>query len=205
MRVRLANLAFTGCVLIGGAGLLAPGGTVSAAIRSNDGGSMNGVAGSMPAYYDHQLFTINLMQLTTAQATLLAKNSQLNTIYMSDPGLPGGQPFIAVIDAIQADGFNPLWAEVQIAFTAGHTPRQLFSDTEIAAAAASGEITLTHTNEGYRCSVIGKPAPSSGTASGTGASFGVRRTIASPVISSSSAPFQTARVSSWGGLMNMYR
>lgn len=122
---------------------------------SRANGSLNGVAGSMPAYYDHELFTINFMRLTRAQATLLAKNSQTNTIYQSDPGLPGGAPFVSVLDAIQADGFNPLWAEIQIAFTAGNTPRQLFSDNEIAAAAANGEITLTPTNELYRCSVIG--------------------------------------------------
>ena len=48
--------------------------------------------------------------------------------------------FISVLDAIQGDGFNPLWQEVQIAFTAGHQPRQLLSDTEVADAAASGVV-----------------------------------------------------------------
>jgi len=60
-----------------------------------------------------------------------------------------------VLDAIQGDGFNPLWREVQITFKAGHAPRQLFSDTEVADAAAAGEITLAPTDEVYRCSVIG--------------------------------------------------
>jgi hypothetical protein len=63
--------------------------------------------------------------------------------------------FISVLDAIQGDGFNPLWQEVQISFTSGHTPRQLTSDTDILAAAASGEITLSSTTEVYRCSVVG--------------------------------------------------
>jgi hypothetical protein len=65
--------------------------------------------------------------------------------------------FISVLDAIQGDGFNPLWREVQITFNGGFTPRQLFSDTEILAAAAGSnpEITLTTTDELYRCSVIG--------------------------------------------------
>src|SRR5712691_4833680 len=148
MRVRLAKLMLLCGVLMVGASASALQGIAWA-------GSLNGISGSMPAYYDHDLFKINFFQLTTAQATLLAKNHQQNTIYQSDPGLPGGQPFVSVIDAIPADGMNPLWAEVQIAFTAGHTPRQLFSDNEIAAAAASGEITLTPTNEMYRCSVIG--------------------------------------------------
>ena len=54
--------------------------------------------------------------------------------------------------------YNPLWQEVQIAFTAGHTPRQLTSDTEVLAAQASGEIALFPTDEVYRCSVVG-PKP----------------------------------------------
>ena len=58
-------------------------------------------------------------------------------------------------DAIQGDGFNPLWREFQITFTSGNTPRQLTSDTEVAAAAESGEITLQATDEAYRCSVVG--------------------------------------------------
>jgi hypothetical protein len=74
---------------------------------------------------------------------------------MSDEGLPGGEPFLSVIDAIQGDGFNPLWLEIQVHFTAGHTPRQLTSDTEIEEAVANGEITLEPTDEVYRCSVIG--------------------------------------------------
>ncbi len=168
----------------------------------------NGVAGSMPAYYDHEIFTINFFQLSTAQATLLAKNNQQNTIYQSDPGLPGGQPFISVIDAIPADGMNPLWAEVQIAFTPGHTPRQLFSDNEIAAALASGEITLTDTNEMYRCSVIGAPARVTSSSSAT-SSFGSSRTIVRAASSTAGAPGATAApstpIASWGAIKIMYR
>ena len=67
----------------------------------------------------------------TAEQTLLQHNASLNFIYQSDPGLPGGQPFISVIDAIPGDGFNPIWEEVQITFTPGHTPRQLFSDNDV--------------------------------------------------------------------------
>jgi hypothetical protein len=39
--------------------------------------------------------------------------------------------------------------------TAGHTPHQLTSDTEVLADQASGEILLSPTDEVYRCSVIG--------------------------------------------------
>jgi hypothetical protein len=127
-----------------------------AAIQTS--GSMNGVGGSMPAYYDGTLFKINFMELPPGGETAnIAANVSINTIYQSDPGLPGGEMFISVLDAIQGDGFNPLWREVQITFNGGFTPRQLFSDTEILAAAAGSnpEITLTTTDELYRCSVIG--------------------------------------------------
>jgi hypothetical protein len=63
--------------------------------------------------------------------------------------------FIAVIDAIQGEGFNPLWAEVQITFNSSNPPRQFTSDGQILEAAQSGEITLTSTGELYRCSVVG--------------------------------------------------
>jgi hypothetical protein len=127
------------------------------------GASMNGSAGVMPAYYDGTLFTINFKELPSGgEAANLAHNGSINTIYMCDScegQLPGGGSFVSVIDAIQGDGFNPLWNEVQVAFKAGVTPRQLTSDTDVADAMNAGEITLTPTTEVYRCSVIGKPAP----------------------------------------------
>jgi len=118
--------------------------------------SENGRAGVMPALYDGQQFTINFKELSdTAAESLLAHNGSINVIYMSDEGLPNNQPFISVIDAIQGDGFNPLWVEVQIHFTAGNTPFQLTSDDQINEALAAGIITLEGTGEVYRCSVIG--------------------------------------------------
>ncbi|PYQ35109.1 MAG: hypothetical protein DMF57_04160 [Acidobacteria bacterium] len=118
--------------------------------------SPNGSSGQMPAYYDAKLFTINFkLMAANADVELLRHNHSINTIYMSDNGLPNNQPFISVLDAIQGDGFNPLWQEVQIVFNDGFTPRQLTSDNDIAAAAASGEITLFPTTEVYRCSVVG--------------------------------------------------
>jgi hypothetical protein len=188
MRARLAKLLLASGALIVGAYVSASGGA----------GNTTGIGGIMPAYYDHQLFTINFFQLTTAQATLLAKNSQQNFIYQSDPGLPGGQPFISVIDAIPSDGMNPLWAEIQIAFTAGHTPRQLFSDDEIAAAFASGEITLTPTHEMYRCSVIGRAIPTVA-ASRTTNTFGSTRSV--PAATGTPG----VQVTSWGAVKMQYR
>jgi hypothetical protein len=95
-----------------------------------------------------------------AEAALLTHNGSINTIYMCDAcaGKIAGGDFTSVLDAIQGDGFNPLWQEVQITFTAGHTPVQLTSDTQILADAAAGIITLTPTTEVYRCSVVGSKA-----------------------------------------------
>ena len=91
------------------------------------------------------------------EAATLAQNGSINIIYMCDAcegALPGGQSFVSVIDAIQGDGFNPLWLEVQITFDT-IAPKQFTSDEDILEAADAGEITLTPTTEVYRCSVIG--------------------------------------------------
>ena len=125
----------------------------------NASGSTSGISSAIPAYYDSTLMNILFVEFSpTAEATLIAKNRSLNFIYQSDPGLPGGQPFISVIDAIPGDGMNPVWREVQIAFNNGFTPRQLYSDNEVLAAAAgpNPEITLTMTSEVYWCPILGQ-------------------------------------------------
>jgi len=111
----------------------------------------NGSGGDMPAYYDDQLFTINFKLLKPD----LHNNKSFNTIYQCDSCEAAGLDFISVLDAIQGDGFNPIWEEVQITFNPGFTPVQLTSDTDVLAAEAAGEITLTDTEEFYRCSVVG--------------------------------------------------
>jgi len=117
----------------------------------------NGIGGVMPAYYDDQLFTINFKELPPGgEGSNLGHNGSINVIYQSDGCLPEGGMFVSVLDAIQGDGFNPLWQEVQIVFNHPASCRQLRSDTEILAAAAAGELTLIPTDEVYRCSVIGK-------------------------------------------------
>ena len=113
--------------------------------------SPNGSQGDMPAYYDAQLFTINFKELKPD----LHHNPSFNIIYQCDSCEAQGVDFVSVIDAIQGDGFNPIWEEWQITFNPGFTPHQFFSDDEILAAQASGEITLTDTEEFYRCSVVG--------------------------------------------------
>jgi hypothetical protein len=115
-------------------------------------GSPNAHAGFMPAYYDAKLFTINFKELPPqAERSIIAHNGQFNIIWQSDQAEALGFNFISVIDAIPGDGMNPLWREVQIIFPGA--PFQLKSDTDVAAAAAAGLITLSTTNEVYRCSV----------------------------------------------------
>ena len=119
--------------------------------------TLKGNASAIPAYYDHQLFTIQFVEFApNVEKTLIQHNSGLNFIYQSDPGLPGGQPFISVLDAIPTDGFNPIWEEVQIAFVPPNMPVQLFSDNEVLAAAMNNQITLTLTGEVYWCPVVGQ-------------------------------------------------
>jgi len=115
-------------------------------------GSQNGQAGQVPAYYDDQLFTINLKELPeNAAEAIFAHNKSLNHIYVVEASeSPDVEETIAVLDAIQGDGFNPLWQEVLIS-----PPMQFTRDDDVLAAAANGTITLTYTNEVYRCSVVG--------------------------------------------------
>src|SRR5207249_367419 len=100
--------------------------------------SPNGSGGDMPAYYDAQLFTINFTELPSGgENSTLQHNSSINTIYTSEATLSGGGMFTPVLDAIQGDGFNPIWQEVEITFKTGVAPTQFFSDNEVLDAAAA--------------------------------------------------------------------
>jgi hypothetical protein len=120
------------------------------------GQSPNGAAGQMPAYYDGELFTVNMKEMPNSDP-LIENNASINIIYASND-LDEEQDFIPVLDAIQGDGFNPLWLQVLIVFNEGFTPHQFVSDTEIdeAAEGDNPEITLVVTDEVYRCAVVGK-------------------------------------------------
>lgn len=119
--------------------------------------SENGRASARPVYYDGNLVTVNMVQLSDdAAEKIIASNSSVNTIYAYND-LDDPQDFNAVIDAIPTDGFNPLWLQMLIVFNTGVTPHQFFSDDQVLAAASKPhpEITLVNTGEIYRCAVIG--------------------------------------------------
>ena len=107
----------------------------------------------IPAFYDGNQVTINIFELPSSE-TLLASNTSVNTIYATND-LDEEQDFAPVIDAIQGDGFNPLWHQVLIVFNAGSAPHQFVSEEDVLAAAAAGEVTLVETDEIYLCAVVG--------------------------------------------------
>ncbi len=100
------------------------------------------------------LLTARLMRSSRIRSPI-THAARINEIYASND-LVEEQEFVPVIDAIQGDGFNPLWRQNLIVFNPGFTPHQFTSDTEVLAAAAgpNPEITIVATDEVYRCSVV---------------------------------------------------
>lgn len=131
--------------------------SLSASRTAQPAGSVKGAAGQMPAYYDGNLVTINSMQISDTAAERIGSNPSHNQIFVTND-LDDPQDFNPVLDAIQGDGFNPLWEQFRIVFNTGVTPHQFFSDDEVAQAAAGPhpQITLVDTHEVYRCSVVGR-------------------------------------------------
>ena len=118
-------------------------------------GSPNGAATQRPVFYEGRRVTVNMFEVPASEA-LLKHNHSINTIYASND-LDEEQDFLSVIDAIQGEGFNPLWHQVLIVFNQGFTPHQFVSEDQVLAAAAGAhpEITLVSTDEVYRCSIVG--------------------------------------------------
>jgi hypothetical protein len=119
--------------------------------------SVKGAGGEIPAFYDGQLFTINDVEISETAAAQVGSNPSHNEIFVTND-LDDPQDFHPVLNAIQGDGFNPLWEQIRIVYNPGVTPHQFTSDDEVAQAAAGAhpEITLVDTGEVYRCSVVGK-------------------------------------------------
>jgi hypothetical protein len=83
-----------------------------------------------------------------ASAATIAHNGNINEIYASND-LDDEQDFVPVINAIQGEGFNPLWRQNLIVFNQGFTPHQFTSEADVLAAAAGAnpEITIVPTDE----------------------------------------------------------
>jgi hypothetical protein len=126
-------------------------------VKASTSESENGRASARPVYYDGNLVTVNMVELSDdAAEQIIESNTSINVIYAYND-LDEPQDFNSIIDAIPTDGFNPLWLQKLIVFKAGVTPHQFFSDEEVLTAASgpTPEITLVNTGEIYRCSVIG--------------------------------------------------
>jgi hypothetical protein len=127
----------------------------NAALAAGGGGGGNGGPNQMPAYFDGELFTVNMKEMPHSDP-IIEHNPSLNEIYAYND-LDEEQDFIPILDAIQGQGFNPLWQQILIVFNDGFEPHQFFSEEEIddAAAGPNPEITLIETDEVYRCAVVG--------------------------------------------------
>ena len=111
-----------------------------------------GSAGSIPAYHNHNLCTIQFIEFAPASgARARHPKRSHNYVYQSWAALPGGEPILPVIDALPSDRLDRVWERVEVTFTTGHPPRQFFSDSQLAAAFAAGEISLKFTGEIFWC------------------------------------------------------
>src|SRR5262245_20354660 len=93
---------------------LAPTALISTQASTN--ANPNGAAGQMPAFYEGTQVTVNMKELPdNGSASTIANNKSINKIY-AYADLDEEQPFDPVINAIQGEGFNPLWRQVLISF-----------------------------------------------------------------------------------------
>ena len=114
-----------------------------------------GAATQIPAFFNGQSVTINVVQLSdNAAASILANNPRLQTIFVTND-LDEPQAFAPVLSAVPGQNFNGNWDQILIKFNAGVTPHQFTSEADILAAAKAGQITLVNTGEVYRDSVVG--------------------------------------------------
>ena len=114
-----------------------------------------GAATQIPALFNGQPVTINVVQLSdNAAAAILSNNPRLQTIFVTND-LDEPQTFAPVLSAVPGQNFNALWDQVLIQFDPGVTPHQFTSEADILAAAQAGQITLINTGEVYRDSVVG--------------------------------------------------
>jgi hypothetical protein len=114
-----------------------------------------GAATQIPAFFNGQSVTINVLQLSdNAAASIIANNPNLQLIFVTND-LDDPQQFAPVLSAVPGQNFNALWDQIRIQFNPGITPHQFTSEADIMAAAKAGQITLINTGEVYRDSVVG--------------------------------------------------
>src|SRR5260370_21867857 len=96
-----------------------------------------GAATQIPALFNGQSVTINVLQLSDkAAAAIVANNPRLQTIFVTND-LDEPQTFAPVLSAVPGQNFNGLWDQLRLPFTTGVTPHQCTSYADILAAAQS--------------------------------------------------------------------
>src|SRR4030095_3458211 len=110
---------------------------------------------TMDVYFNDEVYSVNMYELSEQAADkALEHNQNVGEIY-TYCDLDEECDWLPIIDFVPGENYNPLWQEVEIEFADGVTPYQFTSDEEIEEAAENGEITLTDTDEVYRCAVVG--------------------------------------------------
>src|SRR5690348_13991206 len=152
---KLILLALAGVIMFAGCNKSESVNPSSPTVKNHPSGSnlssSNGSSSIELIYYDGQKFMMNLMPLDQSGSNLLMHNKSTNTLYEATG-------FLTVTDAIQRDGYNPIWQEVDITFVT-IAPKQFLSDNDVLAAVAAGQITLTQTGEMYRCDILNQNKP----------------------------------------------
>ena len=129
-------------------------GPSSVAAQATTTKDSEGAATQIPAFFNGQSVTINVLQKSDqSAASLLANNQKLQAIFVTND-LDRPQTFAPVLSAVPGQNFNGNWDQILIKFNAGVTPHQFTSEADILAAAKAGQITLVNTGEVYRVSVV---------------------------------------------------
>jgi len=111
---------------------------------------------TMEVYFNDEEYNVNMFELPEdAAEKVLAGNKKVGEIY-TYCDLDEECDWDPIVDSVPGQNYNPLWQEIEIEFAEGVEPYQFTSDEAIEEAAESGEITLTETDEVYRCAVVGK-------------------------------------------------
>jgi hypothetical protein len=140
--------------LQGVAGGIAPVTPAMAAAQASTPKDSEGAATQIPAFFDGQSVTINVLQKSDqSAASVSANNPNLQTIFVTND-LDDPQQFAPVLSAVPGQNFNGNWLQVRIQFNT-IAPKQFTSVADIMAAANKGQITLINTGEVYRDSVVG--------------------------------------------------
>jgi hypothetical protein len=108
--------------------------------------------GNTDAWFDDRLVTVAV----AGSFGDAADDSTTHVVYTSSVRLPGGEePFMPVLETLPGMMDDHVaWAEVDVFFKPGITPRQFTSSAEVLTAMASGDVVLVPTGTRYAITLI---------------------------------------------------